>query len=87
MTDIPSSRRQAVALAYDENDGAPRVIASGYGNIAEHIIEQAHQQGIHVHEEPALVGLLMQLDIDQQIPPELYQVIAELLVWIYELRS
>ena len=81
------SRRHAVALSYGENDQAPRVIAKGYGDIAERIIDEARRQGIHVHDEPALVGLLMQLDLDEQIPPRLYQVIAELLVWVGELNA
>ena len=78
-------RRQAVALAYHDSDGAPRVIAQGYGELAERIISEARRQGIHVHDAPELVGLLMQLDLDEAIPPRLYQVIAELLVWVYEL--
>ncbi|ALM54274.1 EscU/YscU/HrcU family type III secretion system export apparatus switch protein [Halomonas huangheensis] len=86
MTDSPP-RRQAVALAYGEQSDAPRVVAMGYGNVAERIIEQARTQGVHVHDEPALVALLMQLELDQQIPPQLYDVIAELLVWTYELRD
>ncbi|MCE0731998.1 EscU/YscU/HrcU family type III secretion system export apparatus switch protein [Halomonas sp. G15] len=77
-------RRQAVALAYQGSDDAPRVIAQGYGELAERIIAEARRQGIHVHDAPELVGLLMQLDLDDQIPPRLYQVIAELLVWVYE---
>lgn len=78
-------RRQAVALAYHDSDGAPRVVAQGYGELAERIISEARRQGIHVHDAPELVGLLMQLDLDEAIPPRLYQVIAELLVWVYEL--
>lgn len=78
-------RRQAVALAYQESDGAPRVVAQGYGELAERIIAEARRQGIHVHDAPELVGLLMQLDLDEEIPSRLYQVIAELLVWVYEL--
>lgn len=78
-------RRQAVALAYQESDGAPRVVAQGYGELAERIIAEARRQGIHVHDAPELVGLLMQLDLDEAIPSRLYQVIAELLVWVYEL--
>ncbi|SDN88196.1 flagellar biosynthesis protein [Halomonas shengliensis] len=82
--DSHQQRRQAVALAYQGSDDAPRVIAQGYGELAERIIAEAHRQGIHVHDAPELVGLLMQLDLDEQIPPRLYQVIAELLVWVYE---
>ncbi|TDO16761.1 MULTISPECIES: EscU/YscU/HrcU family type III secretion system export apparatus switch protein [Halomonas] len=78
-------RRQAIALAYHDADDAPRVVAQGYGELAERIISEARRQGIYVHDAPELVGLLMQLDLDEAIPPRLYQVIAELLVWVYEL--
>lgn len=85
--DPNQQRRHAVALAYQGNDDAPRIIAQGYGELAERIIAEAQRQGIHVHDAPELVGLLMQLDLDEQIPPRLYQVIAELLVWVYERTS
>ena len=80
----PRKRRQAVALAYHDTNDAPRVVAQGYGELAERIIAEARRQGVHVHDAPELVGLLMQLDLDEAIPPRLYQVIAELLVWVYE---
>lgn len=86
MTDKdPKGRRQAVALAYQDRDDAPRIVAQGYGDLAERIISEARRQGIYVHDAPELVGLLMQLNLDEAIPPRLYQVIAELLVWVYEL--
>lgn len=81
----PQARRQAVALAYQEGDGAPRVVAQGYGELAERIVEEAQRQGVYVHDAPELVSLLMQLDLDEEIPPRLYQVIAELLVWVREI--
>lgn len=81
----PPGRRQAVALAYQEGDSAPRVLARGYGDLAERIIAEARRQGVFVHDAPELVGLLMQLDIDQRIPATLYEVIAELLIWAREL--
>ncbi|WP_116474207.1 EscU/YscU/HrcU family type III secretion system export apparatus switch protein [Zobellella maritima] len=81
------SRRRAVALAYGEGDQAPRVVASGYGELAERIIAEARRQQIFVHDAPELVGLLMKLDLDQQIPPALYAVVAELLVWVRELEQ
>lgn len=77
-------RRQAVALAYQDADDAPRIVAQGYGELAERIIAEARSQGVHVHDAPELVGMLMQLDLDTQIPPSLYQVIAEILIWVYE---
>lgn len=86
MSDPTPQRRQAIALAYGDSDDAPRVVAKGYGDIADRIIDEARRQGIFVHDEPALVGLLMQLRLDEEIPPRLYQVIAELLIWIAELE-
>lgn len=80
-------RRRAVALAYREGDTAPRLLAQGYGDVAERIIAEAKSRGIFVHDAPELVALLMQLDIDARIPPRLYQVIAELLVWVRELDA
>lgn len=83
----PEQRRRAVALAYRNGDDAPRVVAKGYGEIAERIMAEARRQGIHVHDAPELVGLLMGLDLDERIPPTLYQVIAELLVWVREIAE
>ncbi|WP_101676076.1 EscU/YscU/HrcU family type III secretion system export apparatus switch protein [Alloalcanivorax mobilis] len=82
----PAGRRRAVAMAYGEGDNAPRVVAKGYGELAERIIAEARQKGVYVHDAPELVALLMQLDLDQRIPTSLYQVIAELLVWVGDLR-
>ena len=79
-----SSRRQAVALAYQEGE-APRVLARGYGDLAERIIAEARRQDVFVHDAPELVALLMRLDVDERIPSTLYQVIAELLVWVRDL--
>lgn len=80
-------RRQAVALAYREDEAAPRVVAKGYGELAERIMAEAQRQGIYVHDAPELVALLMQLNLDTEIPASLYQVVAELLVWVFELSS
>lgn len=78
--------RSAVALAYKEADVAPRVIAKGRGLIAEEIIARAREHGVFVHESPELVGLLMQVDVDQRIPGQLYVAVAELLAWMYRLE-
>ncbi len=77
----------AVALAYAEGQRAPRVVAKGRGLIAEAIISQARAHGIYVHESPELVSLLMQVDMDQHIPPELYRAVAELLAWLYKMET
>lgn len=79
-------KRSAVALAYKETDAAPRVVAKGRGLIADEIIAKARQHGVFVHESPELVGLLMQIDLDDRIPPQLYLAIAELLAWLYVLE-
>ena len=83
---VSDSRRRAVALAYSgERTDAPRVVAKGYGNLADRIIELANQEGVFVHESPELVALLMKVDLDARITESLYQVIAELLVWIWQI--
>lgn len=66
--DSPSHRPQALALRYEPKDGAPRVVAKGYGTLAEKIVETAREHGLYVHESPELVGLLMQVDLDRHIP-------------------
>ena len=79
--------KSAVALAYGQTDAAPRIVAKGRGLIAEKIIARAQEHGVYVHESPEPVSLLMQVDIDQRIPAQLYVVVAELLAWIYRLES
>jgi flagellar biosynthesis protein len=85
MAELP--RQQAVALSYRPEDGAPRVVAKGRGLLAEEIIERAKAAGVFVHESPELVSLLMQVDLDDSIPAQLYVAVAELLVWIYRLEA
>lgn len=79
--------REAIALAYTQTDAAPRVVARGKGLVAEQIILRAREHGVYVHESPELVALLTQVDIDEHIPPQLYQVVAELLAWLYRLEK
>ncbi len=62
-------------------------MAKGYGDLADRIMAEAQRQGIYVHDAPELVALLMQLDLDAEIPASLYQVVAELLVWVFELSD
>lgn len=82
-----SERTSAVAVRYDTQDTAPRVVAKGYGTIADTIIRTAKENNLYVHESPELVNLLMQVNLDAQIPPQLYVAIAELLAWIYALEE
>ena len=75
--------KQAIALAYDPGeDGAPRVIASGKGQVAERIIESAQENDIPIHEDSKLADTLSKLEIGEMIPPELYEVVAEILVFV-----
>lgn len=77
------TRQEAVALAYSAAESAPRVVAKGRGLIAEEIIARAREHGVFVHESPEMVALLMQVDLDERIPPQLYVAVAELLAWLY----
>jgi flagellar biosynthesis protein len=83
----PNKRQMAVALAYRSHDAAPKVVAQGRGVIAQAIIDRAKESGVFVHESEELVGLLMQVELDQHIPPQLYLAIAELLAWLYRLEQ
>lgn len=80
-----SKLQSAVALAYAIGDTAPRVVAKGKGALAQAIIDRAQAAGVYVHPAPELVSLLMQVDLDQSIPPNLYIAVAELLAWLYKL--
>jgi flagellar biosynthesis protein len=75
--------KKAVAMAYGSEDGAPRVVAKGHGVTAEAIVSLAKENGIYVHQSRELVHLLMQVDLDSEIPPELYLAVAEILAWLY----
>jgi len=83
----PNLHQQAIALAYESGDYAPKVVAKGKGLIAEQIIARAKEHKVFVHESKDLVALLMQVDLDDHIPPELYLAIAEILAWLYRLES
>lgn len=87
MTERADKRRQsAVAMAYSDGN-APTVVAKGSGMVAEQIIRRAQDAGVFVHESKELVALLMQVDLDREIPPGLYRAIAELLAWLYHIES
>src|SRR5262245_25545412 len=81
----PDPASLAVALAYQEEEGAPRMVAKGRGLLAQAIVERAREAGVYVHESPELVALLMQVDLDRHIPPQLYVAVAEVLAWVYRL--
>lgn len=81
-------RPQAAALQYDSNkDAAPLVTAKGKGLIAEKIIELAKKNHIPIKNDPTLVELLSKLEINTQIPGELYQAVAEILAFLYKINA
>lgn len=76
--------KTAAAIRYDaDKSDAPRLTAKGSGHVAEKIIELARRHDIPVREDKALVQILSKLDIDRQIPPELYRAVAEILAFVY----
>ena len=83
-----SKKNSAVGLKYQpESDNSPRVTAKGNGKIAEKIIKIAKEHNIFIHEDPDLIEILSQLDINDEIPPTLYPVVAELLAFVYSLNN
>ena len=79
---------KAVALKYDrKKNNAPRVTAKGRGEIAEKIIEVARAHNVPLYEDKNLIQILEALDLETEIPPELYRAVAEVLAFIYRLNS
>lgn len=85
QADIPL--QNAVALAYQAGEGSPKVVAKGRGQVADAIIARAREHGVFVHESKELVAMLMQVDLDDHIPPALYRAVAELLAWLYQIEA
>ena len=79
-------RKQAVALAYGSNP-TPIVTAKGDEVLAERILEEAREHGVLIAQDPQLLQLLSRIEVDQEIPPELYTAVAVLLSWVYWLKG
>lgn len=80
-------RKWAVSLRYDpESDRAPRITARGAGALAEKIIALAREHGVHIHEDPDLAGALSLLEVNTEIPEDLYRAVAEVLAFLYRLN-
>ncbi len=87
LNETKEKLNKAVALKYQpQNDQAPKVIATGRGKVAEKIIKLAKEHNIYIHDDPDLVEMLAQLDLNQEIPTDLYVVVSELLAFIYNLN-
>ncbi|WP_282941779.1 EscU/YscU/HrcU family type III secretion system export apparatus switch protein [Paenibacillus sp. RC67] len=81
---VQTSIKKAVALKYaPDQSKAPVLIAKGKGHIAEAILKKAIDNGVPIQEDSSLVEVLSKLDLDQEIPPELYKLVAEILSFIY----
>lgn len=74
--------KQAIALEYNPAEDAPKVIATGRGVLADKIIEKAKESNVPVHRDDKLADTLSRLEIGEMIPPELYEVVAEILVFV-----
>ncbi len=87
MPDIPA-KKKAVALRYDATQGpAPKIVAKGTGEIAEKIIALAKEHGIPIQEDADLVEILAKLNLNADIPPDTYLVVAEILAFIYRANT
>lgn len=76
--------KKAVALRYSpEADSSPIVVAKGKGTVADNIIRKAQEHGVPIQEDPSLVEVLSKLELEQEIPQELFQVVAEILSLVY----
>lgn len=83
-----SADRLAVALSYDrDRDDAPRVVASGRGEIAEKIIETAREHGVAIESDPALAAALSFVELDAPIPEELYRAVAAVIGFVMRLQE
>ncbi|MBO7334118.1 MAG: EscU/YscU/HrcU family type III secretion system export apparatus switch protein [Lachnospiraceae bacterium] len=77
-----NNSKQAIALQYDPDDIAPRVLATGQGLVAEKILETAKDNDVPIHKDEQLAKTLSKLEVGDAIPPELYEVVAEILVFV-----
>ncbi|MCK5147531.1 EscU/YscU/HrcU family type III secretion system export apparatus switch protein [bacterium] len=81
------SKRVAAIKYVKEKDRAPKLVAKGRGYLAEKILEAAHAHDVPIQENEILVSALDVLDLNTEIPPELYKAVAEVLAWVYRLEN
>ena len=82
----PAPQRAAIALRYDvEKDKAPFVIATGRGAVADEILRVAEENKIPLYEDRKLAELLGKIELDTEVPPELYVLVAQFLFFVYKL--
>ena len=82
------NKKKAVALGYNRSqDNAPKVLASGAGEIANKIISLAKEHDIPIKEDPDLIEILSKVEVDQEIPPNLYKAVAEIFSFLYKITN
>lgn len=86
MPEPPADRRRVTALRY-EGEGAPKVVATGQGHVADRILAAAREAGVPVREDPELAAALSALALGQEVPEELWLAVAEVLSWAYRLEK
>lgn len=84
MTEERKPHLKAVALAYEQHAVAPRVVGQGEGYLAQAILDKAAEMGIPTRVEPDLVEFLMQLKLNELVPPALYAAVAEVIAWAHQ---
>jgi flagellar biosynthesis protein len=85
---MKNKQKKSAAIKYEQGkDRAPKLVAKGKGKLAERIIDLANEHGIPIKEDKELVEFLSALDLYQEIPPELYKAVAEILAFIYSLNK
>lgn len=82
MPEDKNKKRKAVALSYDPMNSAPQVVAAGQGAVADRIIEKAKEADVATYKDEGLADTLLKLEVGDMIPPELYGVVAEVLVYV-----
>ena len=82
------NKKKSVALGYNRSqDNAPKVLASGAGEIANKIISLAKEHDIPIKEDPDLIEILSKVEVDQEIPPNLYKAVAEIFSFLYKITN
>lgn len=87
MTEEERRKLEAIALAYNKGDEAPKVVATGKGYVAENIIQKALQADVPIHQDEKVANALADVEIGSYIPQELYEVVAEILMFVGDMEK
>lgn len=85
MTEEEKQYREAIALAYEKGDEAPKVVATGRGYMADKIVQSAQENNVPIHQDEKVANALSKVELGQYIPKELYEVVAEILVFVSDM--